>query len=133
MPLCYHFTVPSHIFRLTITTEIFMTDDMKLTDVNGYEHDLTKRQVRNMYMLGFSAFILSSIMNLCFYKVHPSAVDFRPKTFNEKCFIYVLGKKKQVPIPFISRGENKGIRKTERKKLQIKVIKGKFVIVVIDG
>ena len=126
MPFCYHFAVPSHIFRLTITTEIFMTDDMKLIDVNGYEHDLTKRQVRIMYMLGFSAFILSSIMNLCFYKVHPSAVDFRPKTFNEKCFIYVLGKKKQVPIPFISKGEKKGIKKTEKKKLKLKVSKMKI-------
>ena len=94
--------------RLTVTTEIFMTDDMKLIDCNGYKHDMTKRQVRIMYAIGFTAFILSWIMNLCYYKVHPSAVDFRPKTFKEKCFIYVLGKKKQIPIPFIA---NKGIQK----------------------
>ena len=93
-----------------------MTDDMKLIDVNGYEHDLTKRQVRIMYMLGFLAFILSSIMNLCYYKVHPSAVDFRPGTFNEKCFIYVLGRKKQIHNPFISSDEKKNIEKTEMKK-----------------
>ena len=95
-------------FRLTVTTEIFMTDDMKLIDINGYKHDMTKRQVRIMYTLGFIAFILSWIMNLCYYKVHPSAIDFRPKTFKEKCFIYVLGKKKQIPIPFMT---NKGISK----------------------
>ena len=95
------------IFRLTITTEIFMTDDMKLIDVNGYKHDMTKRQVRIMYTLGFSAFILSWIMNLCFYKVHPSSVDFRPETFHEKCFIYILGEKKKINIPFINRGEMK--------------------------
>ena len=111
-----------------------MTDDMKLIDVNGYEHVLTKRQVRIMYMLGFSAFILSSIMNLCYYKVHPSAVDFRPKAFNEKCFIYVLGRKKQIPIPFISRDEKKGIKKIERKKLKLKVsqIKIKTFILVLN-
>ena len=98
-----------------------MTDDMKLIDVNGYEHDLTKRQVRIMYMLGFSAFILSSIMNLCYYKVHPSAVDFRLKTFKEKCFIYVLGRKKQISNPFKCRDEKKVIKKTERKKQELKV------------
>ena len=85
-----------------------MTDDMKLIDCNGYKHDMTKRQVRIMYTLGFTAFILSWIMNLCYYKVHPSAVDFRPKTFKEKCFIYVLGKKKQIPIPCMT---NEGIQK----------------------
>ena len=98
-----------------------MTDDMKLIDVNGYEHDLTKCQVRIMYMLGFSAFILSSIMNICYYKVHPSAVDFRPGTFNEKCFIYVLGRKKQIHNPFIRRDEGKKIEKTEMKKQELKV------------
>ena len=95
-------------FRLTVTTEIFMTDDMKLIDINGYKHDMTKRQVRIMYTLGFIAFILSWIMNLCYYKVHPSAVDFRLKTFKEKCFIYVLGEKKRIPIPFKT---NEGIKR----------------------
>ena len=105
---------------------MFMTDDMKLIDVNGYEHDLTKRQVRIMYMLGFSAFILSSIMNLCYYKVHPSGVDFRPKTFNEKCFIYFLGMKKQIHNPFKCRDEKKGNKKAERKKQKLKVSKIKI-------
>ena len=99
--------------RLTVTTEIFMTDDMKLIDCNGYKHDMTKRQVRIMYAIGFTAFILSWIMNLCYYKVHPSAVDFRPKTFKEKCFIYVLGEKKQIPIPCMT---NEGIQKESTRK-----------------
>ena len=103
--------------RLTITTEIFMTDDMILVDVNGYKHDMTKRQVRIMYTLGFSAFCLSWIMNLCYYKVHPSAVDFRPKAFNEKCFIYVLGEKKQIHIPCINKIEKKRSTIVKRKKL----------------
>ena len=96
-----------------------MTDDMKLIDVNGYKHDMTKRQVRIMYTLGFIAFILSWIMNLCYYKVHPSAIDFRPKTFKEKCFIYILGEKKQIniPIPFIKRGEKKISKAVKRKNL----------------
>ena len=85
-----------------------MTDNIKLIDINGYEHDMTKSQVRIMYALGFSAFILSWIMNLCYYKVHPSAVDFRLKTFKEKCFIYILGEKKRIPIPFKT---NEGIKR----------------------
>ena len=92
-----------------------MTDDMKLIDINGYEHDMTKRQVRTMYTLGFAAFILSWIMNLCFYKAHPSAVDFRPKTFHEKCFINILGEKKPIYIPFINGGDEKSNTKVEIK------------------
>ena len=66
---------------------------MNLIDVNGNPHPLTKLQVRMMIMNGWLAFLLAGLMNILFYKVHPSFVDFSPKRFKEKCFIYVFGKK----------------------------------------
>ena len=37
--------------------------------------------------------LLAALMNVLFYKVHPSFVDFSPKRLLEKCFIYFFGRK----------------------------------------
>jgi len=79
---------------LTIWTEVCITDDMKLIDVHGNHHELTPHHVRVMIGLGWATFIGSWVANICYYKVHPSSVDFSPKRFREKWFIYVLGNKK---------------------------------------
>ena len=47
-----------------------------------------------MIMVGWLAFIGSWIMNIAFYKVHPSSVDFSPKRMRERLYIHVLGKKR---------------------------------------
>ena len=74
---------------------------MRLIDVNGNSHPMTKYQVRMMMKLGWVAFLFAWLMNILFYKVHPSAVDFSPKRYKEKCFLYVVGKK----IEFFSKQE----------------------------
>lgn len=79
--------------RLTISTELFTTNNMKLIDVNGYPHDLTSFQVRMMIAFGWIAFILSWMFNILFYAVHPSVVDFNPERIRDKCYIYILGRK----------------------------------------
>ena len=79
--------------RLSISTELFITNNMKLIDVNGYPHDLTPYQVRMMIAFGWIAFFLSWMFNVLFYAVHPSAVDFNLKRLREKCYTYVLGRK----------------------------------------
>ena len=66
---------------------------MKLIDVNGYPHDLTPSQVRLMMAIGWMAFFSSWTMNILFYSVHPSAVDFSIERLREKCYIYILGRK----------------------------------------
>ena len=66
---------------------------MRLIDVNGNPHPMTKFQVRMMIMIGWLAFLLAGFMNILFYKVHPSFVDFSPKRFKERCFIYLFGRK----------------------------------------
>ena len=80
-------------FRLTISIEANLSDRMRLIDVNGNSHPMTKHQVRMMMLLGWVAFLFAWLMNILFYKVHPSAVDFSPKRYKEKCFLYVVGKK----------------------------------------
>ena len=45
-----------------------------------------------MMVIGWAAFFGSWLfMNILFYKVHPSSVDFR---FREKLFIHILGEKR---------------------------------------
>ena len=70
-----------------------MTPNMRLIDVNGLEHELTEYQVRMMITIGWLTFLAAWVMTICFYKTHPSAVDFSLKRFKEKMFIYIFGKK----------------------------------------
>ena len=82
--LCAYFS------RLTISTELSLTNNMILIDVNGYPHDLTPYQVRTMITIGWIAFFSSWTMNILFYAVHPSAVDFNLERLRDKCYIYKL-------------------------------------------
>ena len=86
-----------------MSIEASLSDSMRLIDVNGNPHPLTKFQVRMMIMIGWLAFLLAGLMNLLFYKVHPSFVDFSPKRFKDKCFIYVFGRK----MVFFGNGKGK--------------------------
>ena len=45
-----------------------------------------------MMAVGWMAFLGSWLMNILFYKVHPSAVDCSKKGVREKLFIHVQGK-----------------------------------------
>ena len=46
-----------------------------------------------MMAVGWTAFLGSWLMNILFYKVHPSSVDFSKKGMREKLFIHVQGEK----------------------------------------
>ena len=81
------------VIRLTITTELYISNDMKLVDTNGYSHELTPHQVRMMMTIGWLTFFLSWIMNISFYAVHPSMVDFNLLKMRGKCSVYILGRK----------------------------------------
>ena len=70
-----------------------MNPEMKLIDVNGDPHRLTPDQVTKMIIVGWAAFMLAGVMNIAYYKVHPSSVDFSPSRLWKKMFIYLLGKK----------------------------------------
>ena len=80
-------------FRLTASTVAYMNPEMKLIDVNGDPHRLTPDQVTKMIIVGWAAFMLAGVMNIAYYKVHPSSVDFSPSRLWKKMFIYIFGKK----------------------------------------
>ena len=80
-------------YRLTTSTVASMSPEMKLIDVNGNAHKLTPQQVTGMIIVGWVAFLLAGVMNIAYYKVHPSSVDFSPSRLWKKMFIYLLGKK----------------------------------------
>ena len=79
--------------RLTISTLVNVTDDMKLIDVNGNPHVMTPHQVSVMIIIGWVSFLCAWIMNILFYKVHPSSVDFSLAGLYKKMFIYICGRK----------------------------------------
>ena len=78
---------------MTVGTLASVSPNMRLIDVNGLPHELTELQVWMMITIGWLTFIAAWVMNICFYKTHPSSVDFSPKRFTEKMFIYIFGKK----------------------------------------
>ena len=86
-----------------MSIEASLTDSMRLIDVNGNPHPMTKLQVRVMILIGWLTFLFAALTNILFYKVHPSYVDFNPKRFKERCFIYCFGRKKF----FFGRGKGK--------------------------
>ena len=85
-----------------MSIEASLSDSMRLIDVNGNPHPMKKFQVRMMIMIGWLAFLLGALMNILFYKFHPSFVDFNSKRYKEKCLIYILGRK----IVFFRGGAN---------------------------
>ena len=66
---------------------------MKLIDVNGNPHVMTPHQVSVMIIIGWVSFLCAWIMNILFYKVHPSSVDFSLAGLCKKMFIYICGRK----------------------------------------
>ena len=80
---------------------------MRLIDVNGLPHELTEHQVRMMITIGWLTFLAAWVMNICFYKTHPSSVDFSfsPKRFRDKMFIYIFGRKYSLICSDCCRGE----------------------------
>ena len=62
-------------------------------------------QVRVMMAVGWMAFMGSWLMNILFYKVHPSSPDFSKKGMREKLFIHVQGEKRYLPGYKDSKGE----------------------------
>ena len=56
--------------------------------------------MRVMLMIGWLSFIISWCVNLAFYKLHPSSVDFDKGRFRaRRGFIYIRGRKKIIMAP----------------------------------
>ena len=79
-----------HIFfSLSVLTELNLREGMKIIDTYGNDHPLTPHQVRVMLAVGWACFLGSWLVNIAYYKFHPSSVDvFSPQ---DKMELYVLG------------------------------------------
>ena len=52
-----------------------MTDEMKLIDVTGKAHPISKRSTGWILVAGWIFFVVSFVFHCIFYKIHPSATD----------------------------------------------------------
>ena len=100
-----------------------MRERMTIKDLYGNEHDLSKHSVGVMIGAGWAFFIISWIINVGYYKFHPSSVEVF--SLSDKKILYVFGvkfpwseeTKKDENIPlFFTKVEGK-IDKQEKKLL----------------
>ena len=62
---------------------------MKITDIYGNDHDLSLLHVIVMLAVGWACFLGSWLVNIAYYKFHPSSVDVFSS--QDKMELYVLG------------------------------------------
>ena len=72
------------LFRLTVAILAYVTPKMTLIDVHGNPHIMTQTQVTSLIIIGWVAFFSAWMMNILYYKVHPSDVDFSPRRFRSQ-------------------------------------------------
>ena len=61
-----------------------MTNEMKLIDVNGKSHTLTKYDVGWMLGAGWILHLAALVLNYIYYKLHPSSPDISSKAIWKK-------------------------------------------------
>ena len=72
---------------------------MTIVDLHGrVRHEmLTGYKVWIILITGWVSFLLSWMFNIMYYRVHPSAVDFKPSRSRARLFIYILGERVKLP------------------------------------
>ena len=63
---------------------------MKIKDIYGNDHNLSQHHVIVMLAVGWACFLGSWLVNIAYYKVHPSAVEVFD--LSDKRKLYVFGK-----------------------------------------
>ena len=74
---------------MSVLTELNLREGMKIIDTYGNDHPLTPHQVRVMLAVGWACFLGSWLVNVAYYKFHPSSVDVF--SLHDKKELYVLG------------------------------------------
>ena len=80
----------NYLFSLSIHTGLKIERGMKIKDSYGNEHALRPYHVIVMLTVGWACFLGSWLVNVAFYKFHPSAVDIF--SLSDKKKLYVFGK-----------------------------------------
>ena len=63
---------------------------MTIKDIYGDDHDLSPHHVYVMLAVGWACFLGSWLINIAYYKFHPSAVDVF--SLSDKRKLYVFGR-----------------------------------------
>ena len=63
---------------------------MTIKDIHGNDHELTQHHVIIMLAVGWACFLGSWLVNIAYYKFHPSAVEIFD--LSDKKTLFVLGK-----------------------------------------
>ena len=78
------------LYSLTTDTQLRTREGMSIKDVHGNPHKFTKNHLDVMIGVGWACFILSWMVNIAYYKFHPSAVEMF--SFSDKKILWVFGK-----------------------------------------
>ena len=74
---------------MSIYTILNIREEMTLKDIYGNDHDLTPHHVFVMLGVGWACFLGSWLINIAYYKFHPSAVEMF--SLSDKKKLYVFG------------------------------------------
>ena len=74
-----------------------MNEDVKIVDLNGRPSYLTQFEVHMILVIGWAAFIVSNLLNIIHYTVHPSQVDFNLSRLRNRLFVHILGERIELP------------------------------------
>ena len=80
---------------MTVATNINVNTwySMKLIDINGMTQEKTIHHVTMMMAVGWVTFLLSYVVNVAFYMIHPSGVDINRSRFRNKWYFYINGRR----------------------------------------
>ena len=78
-----------YLFSLSIHTGLNIGEIIQITDIYGNAHDLTPHHVRVMLGVGWACFLSSWLINIAYYKFHPSAVVF---SLSDKRKLFMFGR-----------------------------------------
>ena len=75
---------------MTVLNNTFQEDKMIIKDFYGEDHKLTRLAVLVFLVVAWLSFFLSLLLDVLYYKLHPSSVNLSPK---KKNFVYIFGVK----------------------------------------
>ena len=76
---------------MSILTGLNIKEGMKIKDIYGTDHTLTPHHVHVMLGVGWGCFLGSWLINIVYYKFHPSAVEMDPRSDDKKT-LFVFGR-----------------------------------------
>ena len=79
--------------RTTISTLMNVPDTMQMIDINGRTISLSSNGVTCVLVIGWLSYLLSLILNIIYYYIHPSRLDFDLRRFKRRIVLYICGKK----------------------------------------